>query len=302
MLCGAGIISGAYAGILIGIYLSIQRFAWLVLAIIGSIFLFVALAIFIRTYIQQQQPSNPALKEEGEKRSLISLFLNPIFAIITIECSIAVLCFTGVDMYYVKNTHIPDPPVLVAMAFVIIGLFFELDKPMTEWKVRKVMVPFALLSIFFAIWSIFTFNIYTNRYPGGPQNPFDAHFYQVFPIYSIFIGTFFFGFFPAFYFLVKPSANAVVGATIYNLLCLIIVPIGTALGFWHYPYIEDYIMEVLGLVMFVYWYKKATLDERKFLNRFNSLIVVLIVCVIATGMLALLVFSGIFKIAPGTFG
>jgi len=202
-----------------------------------------------------------------------------LFAAIVLVFVTATLYFTGIDMYAAKGVHMPDPPVVIVSIFLYIGLGLELWKPKTEWKLQRKMLPLAIISIFFAIWTVFTFNILTGRFPGGLQNPLDAYFYEHVPLHTIFIGTFFFGFFLPIYFLFKPSANVIVGGTIYNLIGPLVGPIATAMGVFRSVYIEDYILEVAGLVMFAYWYIKTPRAERKFL-RVNSLLFIVAVSVI----------------------
>ncbi len=279
---------------------SLNMLQWSFWTVIGSVFFMISAALVVENRARQAQAIAP--DKDGRIPGSRTALANSILSIIVVEVGIGVWCFTGFDQYYLQNAHVPDLPVLAAMAFVFIGLTYEAFKSKTEWKMRKEMIPFVIASAIVAIWTTFNFNLMLGRYTGGPTFPFDAHFIQVYPIYTFFRGTFFFGFFPALYFLFKPSANAIVGATIYNLLCLIVVPIETAFGLWQAPYIEGYIMQVLGLVMFAFWYKHATSDERKFLNRFNSLKVVLIACAIATGVIATLLLSGIIQLTPGVLG
>jgi len=285
-IVGAAITAGIFAAIVVIPYFFIHRNAWLIWAGAGAPILFLSFVLFF------QHPSG----EGGDNKPSKTAIFNAIFAMVAIEAAIAVISFTGADMYYMRDQtiHFPDIPVLVAMVFLIPGLLYELRVPKTEWKIRKEMIPLALASLFFAVWASFTFALLFGRYPGGAQDPFDVHFHAVYPMYSVFTGTVFFGCFPAIYFMVKPSSSVVVGATVYNLLCLIVVPIGTfVFHIWKYPYIEDYIMEALGLVMFFLWYWRASSDERKLFGRFTSLLVILVTCAIAVGVLLVLVLTGV---------
>ncbi len=222
-----------------------------------------------------------------------------IFAVAVLALAAATLILTGISLQAVTGANIPDPPVVIAFPFVLIGLVLEILRPKTEWHMQRKMRLLAAVSIIVAVWTIFDFGILQGRFPGGPNNPFDQHFERVVPVYTIFKGTFFFGFFFPVYFLFKPSANTIVGATIYNLSCLILVPIGTAAGAFAWPpYLEDYIMEVIGLVMFWHWYKNTPKDGRKFLGM-NSLRLVVVVSVVSAIVLAGLVLAGILTVPSG---
>jgi hypothetical protein len=224
--------------------------------------------------------------------------ISRMFAIIVLAFGVASLFLTGIDLYPTKGVHMPDVPVVISFVFVAIGLGLELRNPGTEWKLQKKMLPLAVVSLAVAIWTIFTFSILSGRYPGGSENPFDQYYADVVPVYTVFTGTFFFGFFYPIFFLFKPSTNAIVGGTIYNLMCLIIVPVATAMGFMGSPYLEDYILEVIGIVMFAYWYKNTSPDKRKFLG-VNSLLFTIVACIIITVVLFSLVATGVFSVPSG---
>lgn len=213
--------------------------------------------------------------------------ISRVFAIVVLVFGTGVLLVTGIPM--------PDPPAVIGLVFVYIGLGLELWKPRTEWKLQKKMLPLAIISMMVAVWTIFTFNILVGRYPGGAENPFDALYYARVPLYTLFIGTFFFGFFIPLYFLFKPPANAIVGGTIYNLMCLIICPIATIMGYLNGVYLEDYIMEAIGVAMFIYWYIKTPKPGRKFLG-VNPLLFSLAVAIIGG---AVLIVAAVIMLPPG---
>jgi hypothetical protein len=219
--------------------------------------------------------------------------ISRLFAVIVLAFGTGTLLFTGIAL---TGITLPDPPAVIGLVFIYIGLGLELWRPKTEWKLQKKMLPLAIISIVVAVWTIFTFNILIGRYPGGSENPFDAYYYKHVPLYTLFMGTFFFGFFYPIYFLFKPSTNAIIGGTIYNFMCLWADPITLAMGLKAMPYLEDYILEAIGIIMFAYWYVNTPPDRRKFLG-VNSLLFTIAVSVVMLVLLSL-VATGILSV-PG---
>lgn len=226
--------------------------------------------------------------------------LGRIFAIIVLTFAIASLLITGLNLAInvPGAPPIPDPPMCIAFVFVAIGLVLEIWKPTTEWKLQKKMLPLLIISASVAVWTMFTFNILTGRYLGGPENPFDQHFAQQFPLYTLFTGTFFFGLFYPIYLVFRPSAKAIAGGVIYNIIVPTQELIGRGLKLlppdWTI-YVEDFILTSIGVIMFICWYVTMPKEKRKFLG-IDLLWFVIAVDVITTSILLAMVYTGIFKL------